>query len=103
MLAGFNNTTGNSNTFVGYNAALNTDPAASSNLYISSMGALGESETIRIGDAANQTCNCPHPSLEAVPSPMSCAARGAMRLCRPPRRAVRLIAAWLVRGCWSMC
>lgn len=41
--------------FLGYNAGLNANPVASNNIYISSLGASGDSGTIRIGDSANQT------------------------------------------------
>lgn len=41
--------------FFGYNAGLNANPVASNNIYISSLGASGDSGTIRIGDSANQT------------------------------------------------
>src|SRR5208337_2639782 len=53
--SGFNNTTGSNNTFLGYNAGLNANAGATNNVYISSLGASGDSGTIRIGDPANQS------------------------------------------------
>jgi hypothetical protein len=54
MNTGITNTTGSNNVYIGGGAGAKADPAAGNNIYVSTQGAAGESNTIRIGDPASQ-------------------------------------------------